>query len=99
MNNINKEQYITIKGAKRFRSWNLTNAETELNTTASTVTWTSCNESLVTVTNDSLASSIATFRVNAIAVGKTTVKGLVVFTDGSEDKLLLEVTVQPDGCS
>jgi uncharacterized protein YjdB len=95
---MNTEHFELKKGAKRYRNWSLVNAEADLSTTASSVTWTSCNASIATVSNTDLASSVATFRVNGINPGETTIKGLVVFADGSEDYLLLKVTVTSLGC-
>ncbi len=94
---VNKEQFTMVKGVVKARSWNLTNAESDLSNSASSVTWSSNNDSIATVAYDAIANSITTFTITSIAVGNTTLVGLVTFDDGTTDKLILELTVQTDG--
>lgn len=78
--------------------WDIAPAAGRLGATVSSVTWSSSNPSIASLSSESLSDSKASVLAEALAVGCTTIKCAIVFSDGQKRNPLIHLKVNKPGC-
>lgn len=93
-----RKQLLSLwKGAihKTTTDWNAVGDDR--GATVSTATWTTDDESVITISGATLSAGVATVSIEALASGSAEVKNTATFSDGSKAVAWWSITVKDDG--